>query len=143
MRKYILFLALTSCASVSETTFGAKSLSQDDFLALQNAATNWNKACNIDLKISTNDEGDVNVRRTTTPIKCKNVVGANGCTRSKGNVPYAIDFSIEPGESTRIVLEHEIGHVMGLKHRDHGIMLPSVPLKSGMSVSKEDCKYIK
>ena len=134
----IIFIWLPSCSFIGDTTYGAKHLSAQDVQALKEATSDWNRACGLELKTVLNNTGDVYIIRTKFPINC-NSKSAIGCTHSINSEAKFIEIASEPGFATRQTLAHEIGHSLGLKHKNYGIMRPEVPVEKGQIVSIKDC----
>ncbi len=128
MKRYLPMLLLLSCLGREDPDHSllvcGEDLSYGECLLVFSAAEEWNQTCGTHLSILRSEQEDQG--RGAAPIDFDIRISHSAVTHLRNSYVKSIEVR-QPGEFSRPVILHELGHVLGLPHLDQGIMQPTPP----------------
>lgn len=98
-----------------------------DRAELQSAADDWNRICGTDIAVSA----------VGVPVIETNSIVTSGLTTRYRSTIMRVEYRTDAPRAW--TFRHELGHVLLIPHRDHGIMTPE---ESSHTITAEDCELI-
>lgn len=110
-----LLLPLVGCAAPSEVTLSFPDATDAQFTTAQEAAAEWNTCPGVSVHVSRDPDG---IPISIVPVGS---LGGNRAMTRRRIFKVWVEVDAESAERRR-TYAHEMGHVLGLDHTDHGIM---------------------
>jgi hypothetical protein len=111
-----LLLPLVGCAAPSEVALSFPDATDAQFMAAQEAAAEWNACPGVSVRVTRDPDDGIPI--SIVPVGS---LGGNRAMTRRRIFKVWVEVDAESAERRR-TYAHEMGHVLGLDHTDHGIM---------------------